>query len=85
MIHAVRIKDSKASYANRYVHTKKLDTERRYGYPVYLKVRQTVHSVHGLWPALQVDTACCAAVCNAACNVLLHHARANAVCIMADL
>lgn len=39
MIHAVRIKDGKASYANRYVHTKKLETERRFGHSMYLKVR----------------------------------------------
>ena len=38
MIHAVRIKDGKASYANRYVHTKKLETERRFGHSMYLKV-----------------------------------------------
>lgn len=52
MIHAVRIKDGKASYANRYVHTKKLETERRFGHSMYLKVRAckairyTLHSSH---------------------------------------
>ncbi len=39
MIHAVRVKDGKASYANRYVHTKKLETERKFGHSLYLKVR----------------------------------------------
>jgi carotenoid cleavage dioxygenase-like enzyme len=39
MVHAVRIKDGKASYVNRYVDTARLRQEKEAGYPQFIKVR----------------------------------------------
>jgi hypothetical protein len=36
-VHAVRIKDGKASYANRFVQTSRLRQERAAGWPLFLK------------------------------------------------
>lgn len=38
MVHAVRIKDGKASFCNRYVQTSKLRQEQRAGKPIFAKV-----------------------------------------------
>jgi carotenoid 9,10(9',10')-cleavage dioxygenase 1 len=38
MTHAVRIKDGKASYNNRYVETHRLQAEKAAGFPLYEKV-----------------------------------------------
>jgi len=38
MVHAVRIKDGKATYCNRYVETSKLKQERQAGGPVFAAV-----------------------------------------------
>ena len=38
MTHAVRIKGGRASYANRYVETHRLQTEKAAGFPIYEKV-----------------------------------------------
>lgn len=40
MTHAVRIKGGRASYANRYVETHRLQTEKAAGFPIYEKVPQ---------------------------------------------
>ncbi len=38
MVHAVRIKDGKAAYCNRFVDTARLQHERKAGYGVFSKV-----------------------------------------------
>lgn len=38
MTHAVRIKGGKASYANRFVNTNRLQAEKAAGFPIYEKV-----------------------------------------------
>jgi hypothetical protein len=48
MVHAVRLKGGKASYANRYIHTHRLQQELAAQRPLYTKVR---------WAAVGVDSA----------------------------
>ena len=38
MVHAVRIKDGKAQYCNRYMQTPKLEKERSYGYATEIRI-----------------------------------------------
>ncbi|GAB4824146.1 hypothetical protein N2152v2_011192 [Parachlorella kessleri] len=45
MVHAVRIKDGKASYVNRYVDTARLRQEREVGYPQFIKFGDS----QGVW------------------------------------
>eukprot|EP00884_Botryococcus_braunii_P012266 jgi/Botrbrau1/2103/Bobra.0093s0011.1 len=51
MVHAVRIKDGEASYANRFVKTSRLHQERAAGFPLFLKFGDAV-GVVGLFTML---------------------------------
>lgn len=53
MTHAVRIKAGKASYANRYVETHRLQTEKAAGFPLYEKIGDCAGAGYLLQMALQ--------------------------------
>ncbi len=43
MTHAVRIKNGKASYGNRFIETERLKQEKKAGFPLFDKVRGRAH------------------------------------------
>ncbi len=56
MLHAVRIKDGKASFSNTYVQTSRLKQERRAGHPLFMTVIFPLGAarLHGIvWHYLQ--------------------------------
>ena len=56
MVHAVRIKDGAASYANRLVQTHRLANEKQHGFAMYQKVRLTPCSLCAAPSCLYTDT-----------------------------
>lgn len=54
MVHAIRIKDNKASYANRWIQTSRLKQEKAYKRPVFVKIGEMV-GVKGLLSLISMN------------------------------